>query len=87
VDLKKWTDGAPLNTDDNLRLSYLAGWGINANMADDLYRRMLTYRKPPEGTILGSPEKLNRLSQAIMLYSGRTNPSLTGPKTLLNETI
>ncbi len=71
VDLKKWTDGAPLNTDDNLRLSYLAGWGINANMADDLYRRMLTYRKPPEGTILGSPEKLNRLSQAIMLYSGR----------------
>ncbi len=71
VDLKKWTDGAPLNTDDNLRLSYLAGWGINANMADDLYRRMLTYRKPPEGTILGSPEKLNRLSQAIMLYSAR----------------
>src|SRR5450432_4310706 len=71
VDLKKWTRGAPLNTDDNLRLSYLAGWGINANMADDLYRRMLTYRKPPEGTILGSPEKLNRLSQAIMLYSGR----------------
>jgi spermidine synthase len=71
VDLKKWTDGAPLNTDDNLRLSYLAGWGINANMADDLYRRMLTYRKPPEGTILGSPEKLNRLSQTIMLYSGR----------------
>ncbi len=70
VDLKKWTDGAPLNTDDNLSLSYLAGWGINANMADDLYRRMLTYRKPPEGTILGSPEKLNRLSQAIMLYSG-----------------
>lgn len=71
VDLKKWTHGAPLNTDDNLRLSYLAGWGINADMADDLYRRMLTYRKPPAGTIVGSPEKLNRLSQAIMLYSGR----------------
>ena len=71
VDLKKWVDGAPLNTDDNLRLSYLAGLGINADMADDLYRKMLTYRKPPEGLILGSPEKLNRLSQAIMLYSGR----------------
>ena len=71
VDLKKWTHGAPLNTDDNLRLSYLAGWGINADMADHLYRRMLTYRKPPAGTIVGSPEKLNRLSQAIMLYSGR----------------
>ncbi len=71
VDLKKWTHGAPLNTDDNLRLSYLAGWGINADMADELYRRMLTYRKPPEGTIVGSPDKLNSLSQAIMLYSGR----------------
>ena len=70
VDLKQWTHGAPLNTDDNLRLSYLAGWGINADMADNLYRRMLTYRKPPAGTIVGSPEKLKRLSQAIMLYSG-----------------
>ena len=76
VDLKKWSDGAPLSTDDDLKLSYLAGWGINANMADGLYRKMLNYRKLPEGTITGSPEKLNLLSHAIMLYSGNRNSPL-----------
>ena len=76
VDLKKWTDGAPLSTDNDLKLSYLAGWGINANMADGLYRKMLNYRKLPEGAITGSPEKLNLLSHAIMLYSGNRNSPL-----------
>jgi spermidine synthase len=68
-DLKKWTDGAPLNTDNDLRLSYLAGWGINANMADDLYRKMLVYRKPPTDIFSGPEDRLDLLSKAISDYS------------------
>ncbi len=45
-DLGVWTRGAQVNLDANLRLSYLAGWGINAYMQDFLYRQMLRYRQP-----------------------------------------
>ncbi|HEY4085671.1 MAG TPA: fused MFS/spermidine synthase, partial [Bryobacteraceae bacterium] len=47
ADLQPWVANTPLNTDANLRLSYLAGWGINADLADYLYRQMLQYRRPP----------------------------------------
>ena len=70
-DLKVWTDGAPINTDSDLRLSYLAGWGINANMADQLYRKMLRYAKPPGNAITGSEARVETLRQAIRDYSGR----------------
>ncbi len=56
--LAPWLKGAALNTDGNLRLSYLAGWGINANLADDLYREMLQYRRPPLDIFSGSPASL-----------------------------
>ena len=39
-----------------LRLSYLAGWGINSELADYLYRQMLRYRRPPT-FFSGSPEQ------------------------------
>jgi len=29
ADLGQWSAGADINRDSNLRLSYLAGWGIN----------------------------------------------------------
>ncbi|HXA66852.1 MAG TPA: fused MFS/spermidine synthase [Bryobacteraceae bacterium] len=60
-DLRPWTRSALINTDQNLRLSYLAGWGINSDMADRLYREMLKYRQTPAGTFSGSPELLRPL--------------------------
>jgi spermidine synthase len=60
-DLEPWTQGALINTDKDLRLSYLAGWGINSDMADGLYREMLKYRQPPSGIFSGSPERLRPL--------------------------
>ena len=57
ADLNRWVGDSPLNTDADLKLSYLAGWGINADLADYLYRQMLRYRTPP--TIFsGSPEHM-----------------------------
>jgi spermidine synthase len=60
-DLRPWTKGALINTDKDLRLSYLAGWGINSDMADHLYRQMLKYRRPPTEVFTGSPELLSPL--------------------------
>jgi spermidine synthase len=54
-DLEPWTRGAQINTDKDLRLSYLAGWGINSDIADHLYRQMLKYRRPPTEIFSGSP--------------------------------
>jgi spermidine synthase len=58
ADLNRWVGESPLNTDADLRLSYLAGWGINSDLADYLYRQMLRYRRPP-AFFTGSPEHIS----------------------------
>ena len=64
-DLEAWTRGAQINTDKDLRLSYLAGWGINSDMADHLYRQMIKYRVPPTAIFAGSPALLNPLMTVL----------------------
>lgn len=61
TDLAPWTSGSPLNTDADLRLSYLAGWGINAAMEDILYRKLLVYRTPPVNIFTGTPEHVQKV--------------------------
>ena len=60
-DLAPWTAGAALNADGDLRLSYLAGWGINSDLEDVLYRKMLLYRTLPVGIFTGSPEYVQKV--------------------------
>jgi len=64
-DLGLWTKGAQINRDADLRLSYLAGWGINSALEDVLYRQMLRYRQRPDGLFTGSPERVQALYGAI----------------------
>jgi len=64
-DLAPWTAGAALNADGNLRLSYLAGWGINANLEDELYRKILVYRTLPVGIFTGSPQYVQKVLTAL----------------------
>lgn len=64
-DLAPWTEGAAINTDGDLRLSYLAGWGINSNLEDILYRKMLVYRTPPVGIFTGSPEYVQKVLMTL----------------------
>jgi len=59
--MRDWLKGAQLNTDRNLRLMYLAGWGINAEMADALYRKIMAMRKTPRPMFTGSPDGLANL--------------------------
>jgi len=56
ADLGQWSAGADINRDSNLRLSYLAGWGINSQLADVIYRDMLRFRQPPADLFTGSPQ-------------------------------
>jgi spermidine synthase len=68
-DVGRWTQGAEINRDANLRLSYLAGWGINAHLDDFLYREMLSYRQEPDNIFTGSPEKVESIWKVIQQAS------------------
>jgi spermidine synthase len=64
-DLGVWTAGAEINTDRDLRLQYLAGWGINSTLEDVIYRRMLSFRKRPQNLFKGSPERVEALLSSL----------------------
>jgi spermidine synthase len=66
-DLAPWFAGAEINRDRDLRLQYLAGWGINSSLEDALYREMMRYRKPPENLFTGLPQSVNAMLYAISL--------------------
>jgi spermidine synthase len=61
ADLAPWLEGAEINRDRDLRLQYLGGWGINSNLADPIYREMLSYRRIAGHPFVGSPERVNAL--------------------------
>lgn len=47
ADLDSWLVGAKINRDGNLRLQYLAGLAVNTNREEDIYDRILGYRRFP----------------------------------------
>ncbi len=65
-DLAPWLRGAPINHDRDLRLQYIAGWGINSAMADSLYRQILRYRRLPASIFGGPPEQRRALYFAML---------------------
>ena len=64
-DLSPWYHGAQLNRDKDLRLQYLAGWGINSQLQAELYRDMMRYVRPPAAMFEGSPQSVASLMGAI----------------------
>lgn len=65
TDLDPWIRGAAVNHDGDLRLSYLAGWGINSQIADSLYKQMLQYRHDPTDMLSGSQPVIDDVIKAI----------------------
>ena len=65
-DLGVWVKGSELNRDRDLRLQYLAGWGIDSRLADQIYREILRHRLPPEGLFVGTPNLVQATLQAVM---------------------
>ena len=71
ADFAPWTKDAQINRDNNLRLQYLAGRGLNLYQADRIYADMATYGQPPKDTFAGSPEILAALQAKIKAEQGR----------------
>jgi spermidine synthase len=65
ADLGRWTEGAELNRDRDLRLQYLGGWGVNSSLEDYLYRRIMSFREMPRDLFTGSPQRVAAMLQAI----------------------
>jgi spermidine synthase len=65
VDLGPMLSGAPINRDLNMRLQYIAGWGVNSVMADPIYRQILSYRTFPGDLIKGQGEAIDALEDII----------------------
>jgi len=64
-DLAPWLVGAQLNRDSNLRLQYLAGFGLNTYQSAGIYSEMLRYRRFPENLFVGDGRERNEL-RAVM---------------------
>ncbi|MBV9506273.1 MAG: fused MFS/spermidine synthase [Acidobacteriia bacterium] len=71
--LEPWLRGAPVSRDRDLRLQYIAGWGINSAMADELYRQILGYRRLPTDIFVGSQERRRSLYFALLPQTAGTN--------------
>jgi spermidine synthase len=69
-DLGPWVKDADLNTDADLRLQYIGGWGINSQLEDYLYLQIMKYRQLPQGMFSGSPQILDAMQQALLSVPG-----------------
>jgi spermidine synthase len=70
TDLDPWIMGAELNTDADLRLQYIGGWGINSQLEDYLYLQIMKYRQLPQNMFSGSPQMLEAMQQALLSVPG-----------------
>lgn len=64
-DLEPWLAGAAINTDGNLRLQYLAGFGFNNNLGTQIRDAMLQYLRFPDDLFIGDPASLEPLRGAL----------------------
>jgi spermidine synthase len=65
LDLKQWLSGAAINRDRNLRMQYLAGFGLNADDSAAIYAGMLAYRRFPEDLFISTEGRVDSLREAI----------------------
>ncbi len=73
-DLDPWIKGSELNTDADLRLQYIGGWGINSQLEDYLYRQIMHYRHIPRNLFTGSPQAMTAMQQALIEAAGAQQP-------------
>ena len=64
-DLGPWVAGSDINRDIDLRLQYIAGWGINSTLEDVIYREMMSHRQIPQDLFVGSPDMVRGVLYAL----------------------
>jgi len=65
ADLAPTLSGAEINRDLNMRLQYVAGWGLNSVSSAQIYRELLSYRKFPEDLLTGTGERMDALREVL----------------------
>jgi spermidine synthase len=60
-DLQPWLNDAEINRDGNLRLQYLGGLAVNANLQELMYDGMLRYRRFPGNLFTGSEQAVDAI--------------------------
>jgi spermidine synthase len=71
-DLDPWLQNAQINHDNNLRLQYLAGLGLNLYQADTIYSDMLRYvSRMPDDLFIAPEATKQSLFRAIQTAQGR----------------
>ena len=65
-DLKTWMRGAQINTDENLRLQYLAGFWLNSFMSKQILDGIQKDFIFPKDMFLGSEEQLQELKSKLI---------------------
>ncbi len=69
--LEAWLRAAPINTDRNLRLQYLAADGLNEARASAIFDALVASgRASTDASFVGAPYRLERLRQAIRAHRG-----------------
>jgi spermidine synthase len=66
AELAPWLKDAEINRDDNLRLQFLAGFGMNVDQRAEIYRGMLAFRHYPDDLFVGSSANLNALRATLI---------------------
>src|SRR5215831_12509271 len=64
-DLAPWLLGAPINRDLDMRLQYIAGWGVNSVSSEPIYREILSHRSFPDGLLEGTGERIDALRDVL----------------------
>jgi spermidine synthase len=65
AELTEWLKDAAINTDGNLRMQYLAGFGLNLDESAAIYAGMLAYRRFPADLFTSKEGKVDFLRTAI----------------------
>jgi spermidine synthase len=66
--LDPWMADAEINHDNDMRLQYLAGLGLNRYDQAMIYSGMIANRRYPEGLFVGSPERIAAIRSMIGGY-------------------
>jgi hypothetical protein len=64
-DLTTWLQDTVINLDRNLRMQYLAGFGLDLDNSATIYADMLTHRRFPQGLFAGTEAQLDSLRKMI----------------------
>jgi spermidine synthase len=64
-DLTEWLRDAAINRDRNLRMQYLAGFGLNLDDSAAIYAGMLAYRRFPADLFFSAEGRVDSLREAI----------------------